>query len=138
MRYILTLPTLLALLCGCISDGSDKRCSIRGMMANCHKDNTLIMEMSLPRGGYYTNIANRVLCMHAIQREIVNLSHRNICDDQYLQCKYEQIETAFNNLTSAVSGLESLLRETHNELINSNVRYTADKQLPAKSSISKP
>lgn len=90
--------------------------------SSCKKTNICITEISLPRGGYYTNIANRVLFMHAIQKEIVNLSHHNIYDDQYLQYKYEQIEAAFTNLTSVVSEMEALLRETHNEMINCNVR----------------
>ena len=118
-----TLTFVLATMMICIiSVGLSLSGDAFAFPSSCKRTNTSITEISLPRGGYYTNIANRVLFMHAIQKEIINLSHHNIYDDQYLQYKYEQIETAFTNLTSAVSEMEALLRETHNEMLNCNVR----------------
>ena len=94
--------------------------SFSGMawLQKCKDNDMRIWEITLPRGEYYTNIANRVQFMYVIQEEIVRISHSNKYDEQYLQCKYGQIEDAFTNLTRAVAIMESLLRETHNGMIN--------------------
>ncbi len=131
MRELLT-SVLATVMLPMISVGLFASENTFSFLSNCDKENLLICEISLPRGESYTNIANRVQFMYVVQKEIVNLSHHHIYDDQYLKCKYEQIGTAFTNLTSAVNKMKTLLRETHDEMINCNVRYTTDKQQPTK------
>lgn len=116
MRKLLTFVLAMAVLF-VVSVGLMAKEDSVVFLPSCRSSNIRVAEIALPRGEYYTNIANRIQFMYVIQKDIINLSRRNACYDQYLLPKYEQIYVSFTNLTSAVRELESLLRETRNDMM---------------------